>query len=410
MHLENLLGNIGKKASFHDLIYMENHINNGSPSWFSHSHPMDERYGKAKSLSGFKIPYDELTDVESFVTSAWPSNHVERVARMTQGKMKFLIHPKEFEAGWYTSVGYTEGFPTASWRVAMILWEDHPYYAKLHYSWMLGRITREMTKKRVAWGSKISWELASLIASGKLGNYFSYYPESLWIVTKKYHNKEVGMCYREFQEWYKNKASIPFFSLMAKDPRDPESLELILQIIEQADSPKTYFLEKIVTPLILCIRDLLFKWWLLPENHGQNILLEIEESLVQNRIIHRDLYEFYVDKQIREMLWLSIDGFEKLLDVHDDPTTYFRMKSYMFDFKFWEYVLAPLTALVAKHLQIPEKELIDDIIEIFESSSTEWKEIFSPYDTAYNFDKVVQTYINGKPDFKFAGKPRFRKS
>ena len=86
------------------------------------------------------------------------------------------------------------------------------------------------------------------------------------------------------------------------------------------------------------------------------------------------------------------------------------MKSYLFDFKLWEYVLYPLVKDFCKNYWYSEKQIIDEIIELFESISWEWKEIFYPYNKYYYFDKVVNTYINWKPNFKEWKNPRFRKS
>jgi hypothetical protein len=126
------------------------------------------------------------------------------------------------------------------------------------------------------------------------------------------------------------------------------------------------------------------------------------------RIIHRDLYEFYPDIQIRRKLGLKTDQFEKTMDIEKDENFYYQQKSYLFDFKLGEYVFRPLVKTFCRDFKYPENEIINKIREIFQGSSPTWKEIFKPYEKAFCLPPLETTYKNGKPLFQDFGMPIFR--
>lgn len=413
MNLQSLIDNIGTEKGFEDIVYMENIINDGSPSWFTDIHRLKERF-RPWNIHGFGIPYDLIARTKADIFLANPSDSIKNIAKNKREEVQFLLHPEEFEKWNYRCVWAIHGYPTASWRTVLIdNWEDS-YYAKLHYSWILWRVWREMTRKRVEWAWHISSELDNLIKQWLLNDAFSFLPESYWIVTTWYWWQEVWMSYRESTpRWCNQKWKwivIPFFSLFWKDKLRPQDEFLLIQILLQYNNPKDYFINRVVRTLLVAFHTILMDWWLIPENHWQNISLQIDTNCRVTSIIHKDLYEFYADLQMREAKGLGSTKFHKVLDKTINPDVYFQMKSYMFDFKLWEYVLYPMVKVFCEYFWYPEKLIIDEIIDLFESLSTEWKEIFYPYDTYYRFDNVEKTYVNWRPDFKVGWKPRFRKS
>ena len=267
-----------------------------------------------------------------------------------------------------------------------------------------------MTKKRVKGAKIISEELDLLTRKWILASSFAFFPESYGLVTSKY-GKEIWMTYREYtpRPYIKGeRLMIPFFSLFGKDPLKRNDPTLLTQILSYKTHKKDFFLNKLIKSLLISFKTLVLDWGLVPESHGQNIVLEIDPDLKNMRIIHRDLYEFYADIQLREKNKLDVSKFYKTLDINKDKEIYFQMKSYLFDFKLGEYVLYPLVQEFCKMYWYQEKNIINEIIDLFESLSPEWRNIFKPYNKYYYFENIVNTYINGKPNFKEGLNPRFR--
>jgi hypothetical protein len=119
---------------------------------------------------------------------------------------------------------------------------------------------------------------------------------------------EHGLIFRDssFLEKYKNQTVVPLFSLFSKrDTKPPMIIELwrnsgIANFVDFID-------EYLFIPFIEKNRYLMFHEGIIPEIHGQNVLLVLDrKSKKIEHILHRDIGSMKVDLRLRMMNGLSI--------------------------------------------------------------------------------------------------------
>ena len=408
MDIQKVLDSCGTDKEVETYVYLEQLVNDGSPSGFTSVHQVSEEF-RPQLCRVFDLPVYgvDRSDIDLFLAN--PSESLRKIVEDIESQVKFCLHPdlkNQIEAA--EPDRYQQVSPTASSRTVITRGSNEPYFIKLHYEGLLGRVDRKLTPKRVLGAAQISSELDYLIERGLVSDAFAFLPES-YGATTMIHGREIGITYREYKPRpvFEDRLMIPAFSLFSEDKGSPDDLSLLRQILSRFDDKDSKFYD-LIKLLIESFRTITLDGGLWPENHAQNILLEMDSYANFTRVVHRDLYEFYLDVQRRHEKGLSTDGFRKFLDRNSDRYLYFGQKSYLFDFKFGDYVLSPLVDDFCKAFGRKPSDVRGDIKDIFVSSSPEWRVQFDPYDSYFYFPKVERTYVNNRPNLLKAKNPKFR--
>jgi len=408
MLLKDVLDSCGRDDEIEKYVYLEQQVNDGSPSGFTTVHQVTARF-RPQLCNVFSLPAYFIPGSSSEAFTAEPSLEIKHAIEEFNQKVLFCLHPDLKKL-----LGYSEPekeisvSPTASSRTVVTRDTPFPFFIKLHYEGLLGRVHRKLSRKRVLGASLISQDLDYLAKNGTLSDSFAYLPESYSLVTR-FMDKEIGVTYREYRPrpMRQKRVMIPVFSLFSGDRQKPDCPTLLAQYL--CDYEKRYEkFQEMVRLLIEAFRTITLDGGLWPENHAQNILLEMDSSGVPRRVIHRDLYEFYPDIQRRQRNGLTTQGFRKYLDINEDERLYYAQKSYLFDFKFGEYVLTPLIRDFCANFSWQIDKVIQDTKDIFRESSPEWIDEFSPYDSYFYFPPIEQTYVDNKPNLLEGKNPLYR--
>lgn len=407
MQLDKILNSDSTEDELNNYIYLEQFVNEGSPSGFTSVHQVPDEF-RPGICHDFSLPFIQKTrkDILAYLDS--PSEDVSNLVHNARDTITFYLHPVLADQ---LSVNDIDGTisvsPTASSRTVIVN-STTPTFIKLHYQGLLGRVDRKMSNKRVRGGTLISSEIDNLSSINRLSDSFAYLAESYGMVTN-INGHEIGLCHREYvprPQADNNRLILPFFSLFAQDKlKDDPSL--LTQMLCNNSDPLNYFLDHIISLVIEAFRTIVEDAGLWPENHAQNILLEVDRMGDPTRIVHRDLYEFYPDIQIRNGLGLSSDLFEKTMDEEKDEDFYYKQKSYLFDFKLGNYVLMPLVCDFCKNFNYPKDKVIGKIKEIFNSNTSILKQLL-PCEKSYCLPSIENTYKDGRPLFQDFGSPVFR--
>jgi len=148
--------------------------------------------------------------------------------------------------------------------------------------------------------------------------------------------------------------------------------------------------------------NLCFGLGLVPEDHGQNLLLELDLDGAVRRVVRRDLLDWYADVPVRAPRRYATD-FSRVLTEADGPERVFGGRSYAFDFRLGEYILDPLVDLAVRYWDAKAEALRDWIRErvhgLAERYEVDLREYFQPWDTVYYYQRSLRIWENGAPLF-----------
>ena len=251
------------------------------------------------------------------------ANPNPRLVREILGKdvVKFFSHPEMGNDKTYlqeASIPETSRLedeiytvtPTASTRTLLTHGRDYNFMIKTDLDKRHYRFIRRLKGSSVLHSVQISQELERITSSGNLEEY-SFLPESIGIVAGD-KDSGAGVLFREIVPrpvTSNTSVLIPYFSLYAKDLKNPDDLPLLVQLIKhnsRSGDELGYFAETILGKIVRNWTKFATEYGLLIELHGQNTLLEVDESLQPQRIVHRDFQSIYVDRKIREQRGLPI--------------------------------------------------------------------------------------------------------
>lgn len=367
-------------------IYCERYINDskGRFEQYSEVSPMYDPQGTAIE---FKVPFSWIKEEELEVYKSNPSSVLlERV--FINGAYKFFWHPDTIRD--FRIDGYAFMQPTSSTRTLLEL-ENFLYYAKTDLDKKHFRFVRRLKKDSVIHSIKVCEDLCDLVSHLPLNSKYSFLPESLGLVISKGHHEGSGVLFREtkpFPFCEDVRVTVPYHSLYADDPNDLKSKPLLVQLCEQHSvaDPLGFFLEHIVGYIQDAWVLLVTKRGLLPELHGQNSLIEIDENFFPKRIIHRDFQGTYSDSAIRETLGLQL--FKKHIVGEEAGTTKRSQYSHVYDGMIGRYLLARLTKTFCIHYQKYDyKTVVAEIARRFQLIPGNNIEMFPS--TTYKFEKTA---------------------
>ena len=103
-----------------------------------------------------------------------------------------------------------------------------------------------------------------------------------------------------------NRSLIPGFALYGEDFYTPETDPLLYDLIGDQE-PLTFMLDNILLPIVRHWVDCFRHFGYLIEPHGQNVLIEVDNTMAIKRIVHRDL-SVGIDMRRRNDLGLCSDN------------------------------------------------------------------------------------------------------
>ncbi|MEJ0001913.1 MAG: hypothetical protein WDN09_01895 [bacterium] len=323
-------------------IYCERYIND-SRGRFDQYSDVNPIYDPQGTLSELQVPFMWIQEEDLEVYSFNPSTML-LASVFSKNAYKFFWHPDTIRKGFEID-GYAVMQPTSSTRT-MLEMGTMLYYVKTDLDKKHFRFVRRLKKDSVIHSIEICRDLHLLTSQLIANSRYSFLPESLGLVIANGAHKESGVLFRDttpFPLREDRRVLIPYHSLYADDQNDIESKPLLIQLCERHSQfdPLGFFLEHIVGYIQDAWALLVTKRGLLPELHGQNSLIEIDENLFPQRIVHRDFQGTYSDSKIRASLGLKL--FNKHLAGEESGTTRQSQYSHVYDGMIGRYLLERMT-------------------------------------------------------------------
>ncbi|GEM_PF-2361210 len=402
------------------LVYMERYVNEGSPSGYSFKHTSSLITSSRTGNATFELPYFEVDRNTAFVFGN--GSVPESIFCSGSGQFRFFVHPDMVNifADEYHSkcispssvAGTIKVSPLANDRTVISVDECVPYFIKLHYDKILGRINKSLSMEKSIAGPETSLELEGLLSDKQLPEEFAFFPEPLALVVLPPSGPQegAGVILRNIKPLPEKVSGplIPFFSLFSQDIGHTEDPLLLVQLLSNYENPTVALMERIVMPILRCYTYLTFKRGLVQESHSQNLLLGLEEgSFHPKYIVHRDLMGIYRDVPIRNELGLSTQfASHPYRCNYPNDENYYRVHSYYYDSKLGDYVFKKIVDVAVQHFGANANQLTGDIADAFwEYSGGQCWDHFQPRDKWY--DRGDQLLI-GRREFIEHHNPQFR--
>lgn len=412
MLLENL--NIEK------LPYLERYVNNGSPSGFTDRYTTSF-HTKPFSLTPFFHPFICEAPNESFINyGSLPTvNDIQEL----QGNNWLIVHPdmkdKPLFKSEHVSIKEAEHVklvPTSSGRTLELLDSTTKGYFKLHYTDVIGRITRELDFKKAVSGPEISEHLISLIDKNKLDSRITLMPETGARIFKGKENDktvEWGMVWRAKDaykiDYNKIKYIVPVFSLFGKDRQAKRDKTILEQIIRNKSlNPTEYVLEQLIFPMIEYYFNLIKNSGIQPEWHAQNLLVGLTKDFVPVKFIMRDLESMDKDLTFMESINMKVDFKSYPFKcIFKEQWNYQIKHSFMYDYKFGEYIIQPMLNFLKKYFEVETLPLHQEIKLHSKKFIDDFPKDFFPKEW-FVFRKILIDQTSDKRPYVKKKNPKFR--
>ncbi len=407
MKIDNLL-----ESTESTYIYLERFVNNGSPSGFSKNTTSIDTCPQGGN-SFFNLPiiqFDDTIDVEGIGESKFfnlPENCV--FCHPDNIELDFL---KDVQSHWKI-IDSIKVSPTASGRTVKCVGENK-FFIKLDYFGMLGRLPRNLDKKKLLSACEVSTDLIRIFSTNKTHSTSFYFNEDFGRIAKiplsngSYY--EMGFVLRSDKPYPINpkiRAYIPFFSLFARDRFNPKDEYISLQIFKKQSKPINDFCIDLIKMVIDLYFDALLNSGMCLEAHAQNILLCVDDNMQIVGVAARDLESVDKDLPLREFLNLSTNFSSfpyKCLKRED--YNYTIMHSFMFDFKLGGYLIDPLLESLSVVPNFNLYHIIETIKDYVRSYISQLPENYFPAQW-YNYDNEIFDRSKRRP-YIAHDNPRYR--
>ncbi len=390
------------------LSYMERLVNDGSPSKFSFKNIVSKETcplyteqfnicalvdSKSSFLSFGEIPtfeyiYDTIQDDYIFVHPDW-----------TKHTTPYKIMQTDIPV-----------FPTSSSRTVKVNGCD--YYIKMFYPGILGRITRELRVEHINSSIEITKILSNLLKSPDAPSTFSFFPEKGGKLYK-HPDGDIGYVIRDSIPKGKNTkgihAIVPAFSLFSSDQQNND-IPIIIQILNQKKSVKSFILEQLFFPIIDCYFFCIIKGGIHPEMHSQNFLIGFDSNFDILSIILRDLESFDKDLSICMNLGLSTSFQSYPFKCIDETQYNYKIKhSFMFDHKLGEYFFDQIIESLVQYRFFEKGQLEYEIKNYVNKKYGEYLTNFFPDNGMwYKFENVLIDRTNIERPYIEIKNPKYR--
>jgi IucA / IucC family len=427
--LTNVHKRFNLKMLLHDILtdpittrpYVERYLNDGSPSGFSTEYttsPETSPFG----LTPWFHPYICIAPIDFCRTfgeiPSWAG------APFSQLNNWVIVHPdmstnKVFRNK-YLKIYKDEDLrvvPTASGRTVQIINKEDRDYIKLHYAGILGRVRRDLPYKKSIAGPELSKIIVQAIDKKLIDSRISLLRESgarvLEIVLRG-KRVEWGMVWRENSHYCNEldatKYVFPAFSLFSLDRLAIADHPILKQIVDyRSANPEEFVIDTLISPMIKCYFDLVLRLGLQPEWNAQNLLIGFDKNLSPSKFILRDIES--IDKDLTMMDSLKIEhDFESypFKCIYRSQYNYTIKHSFMYDYKFGEYILDPLLLFLNKYFGSDLDKSRHKVKEIAKEYIDELPADFFPKGKWFVFDRVlVDQSISKRPYLELLN-PKFR--
>jgi hypothetical protein len=288
------------------LTYLDRYRNEGTRSYSRHADYSEalEKYRPNSANEGFELSAFRVPRTGMHVYSANPSPDV--AARYLDGDTcLFCVHPQlletfpddpylrrtQAEALHSSTIKIT---PSSSTRTLCVQEPGPPHALKVHFPFRVSRYGRKMRDEVVQQAINVSGELESGISA--LDPDFAYMREVLGITHRELdpeggRGENWGFLVREMTPYPRieeNRTLIPGFALYGGDYFVEGKERLVWELVGEAD-PRDFILNSVMLPIIRHWIGSFRNFGFILEPHGQNTLLEADQSGRIHRIVHRDL-------------------------------------------------------------------------------------------------------------------------
>lgn len=369
-------------------LHCERYVNQRRYSTTSEYTEASEEYRPREGKESFLAPYFWLTDNVKLLT-ANPAPKVLQHARNSNG-IRFVLHPDmltepnpTIDALVKQTNGQLEVTPTASTRT--VYSGELDSFLKLHLNKRISRYIRRLRPSSVEHSILISQDLDQ----AEIPPFFAYLPESVGVIAGTDDNA-IGMIYRETiprPVINEKRHLVPYFSLWSTDSKQTEDLPLLVQLIQHHKAePLSFFLEKIIEPLIASWAWGAKERGILLESHGQNTLLELDANYTPTRIVHRDFQSLEVDPEVRKQHRLDMPFNKHRIGIDDPPRKI--EYSLVYDVFVGDYLFSHIVKPMTTHFGLKEETLRAGIRRLFQEYIPEWKRYF-PADSWYKLGQNI---------------------
>lgn len=328
---------------------MERLLNDGSPSGFSTNRP--------RTGFGHAVGEDAAFDLPAFqVQDGWEAVRVGQSDWWRENNL-FPVHP-DMAATFSQLVGAPpiasfRGVATSSGRTVYVYGDCPPSFAKLSYHDLVGRVTRHLGPDHLRSAVEVS-SLIDSLGSGALHPRFAIYRETGG--TALLGDLEGwGYVSREQEPSPHHRASfvVPGFALFSTrfdgSPTTPILEQILASRASELCDPLIFYRE-FIEPALESYFGVLRHGGLQLEPHAQNLVWLFTSEWKALGTAYRDMES--VDKD-----WPLIEGLgltDRLTPMqyktlYRDAYNYTIMHSFMFDFKFGEYLLRPISELWGRY-------------------------------------------------------------
>lgn len=387
-------------------IYGERFLNDTKGRFEDYSE-VNKLYDPQGSASHVDLPYTQLTADCVVILQSQPSQELLKWAHV-DGAYRFFWHPDVVRSG-FQIYGTVRTQPTSSTRT--LLTENNPrVYIKTDMDKKHFRFIRRLQRSSVEHSIAICNDLREASLALPESSRYAFLPESLGLVVYGGDHEGSGVIFREvlpFPFAKEVRVMVPYHSLYANDPYNPQDKPLLVQMVEinGGKDKLGYFVSGIIGPIIEAWVFLVSTRGLLPELHGQNALAEIDKELRLCRVVHRDFQGTYSDARIRKSLGLSL--FSKHVAGSELGTTVSSQYSHVFDGMIGKYLLSRLTKVFCAHFNLTYERVASAICS-YHHSIQKWNEAEFP-STTYKFGTSARDQTGNDVQFVDTGQaPEFR--
>jgi hypothetical protein len=395
----------GLSSAAESLLSLERYCNDGSPSGFSDIHTTSAGHRPSDPDPHFNLPFYDVSGL-----------HAVRLGAATSiANGLYPVHPDMVsifqELTGLAPVHSEKAIPTSSPRTLYVAQGSAPFFAKLSYQGLIGRVTRRMSRKHVTSAIEVSHAFREAIETGKLPANIRIFDEYAGF----YFDTQDAL-----QDWgfverrpkvcqFESTVTVPSFSLFAT--RNGTIEPLLHLIMKRAPNLAQYdvFFQYFIQPLLdLYFTSVIFLG-LQPEAHSQNVLYLLDDQCLPIAAVLRDMES--VDKDLGIVEYLALETkFTEITYKTLRPTDYNYqiMHSFMFDFKLGMYLIGPLVDCWLEKAGMSQKDLIEARIRKYsEEKISQLPPNYFPSGVWYNYDPIVHEG-SAKRDYRAIPNPRFR--
>lgn len=359
-----------------NLIHLERYVNDAKGNFKDYSE-VSVRYSPEQGERYFNVPYKWVSMTKLHIFRSNPTQRLEDEV-VVNGQARFIWHPEMPSPFESNPDGYYQVCPTSSTRTLFTRELPYNFMVKTDLDKKHFRFRRRLKGRSVEHSTRISRDISDSVATGMIP-FYGYLPESLGFVYGDKTNG-TGVLFREIEPCpliSEPRNLIPYFSLYSRDTFFLQDTPLLIELIEHNShyDPLGFFVNIIVGLIQDTWVYFVKERGILPELHGQNILLEINAEGIPKRLIHRDFQSIYSDMKIREAKGLP--QFEKHIIGVEDNITQHQQYSLIFDHLISRYLLERMIRVfieyypkysfgdMAQHIAHRFRNIPGNVLEVF---------------------------------------------